>query len=303
MKLTNMQLKEFPAQQYNRVASKLQSMLGIELYEALKLEGCYIAGGALTSIFTNKPVNDIDVYFPSAQAFENVMLSIFNTSKSCMMEEGIRRSWQIPDDIVHLDIGDFYCRVNCITKKSVMLTNEENPIQFINYDFFKSVEALFDKYDFTCCMAAYDLKKDTFVFHEDFFLHNSQRYLKFNANTAYPLVSALRVQKYTERGYTCSKSEYLRILLAVNLKNINSWEKLFDEVGGMYGSQPEDIFDVKKQFNLWDAIEQLSNIELRDTMQNSAKFNGHLESIILKQKHAFTPELVKYIETFGTLNL
>jgi hypothetical protein len=38
------------------------------------------------------------------------------------------------------------------------------------------------------------------VLHEDFLKHNSQRILKFNPTTDFPIISALRVQKYEDKG-------------------------------------------------------------------------------------------------------
>ena len=44
---------------------QIKKLVDAEPWELLADQGCMIAGGALTSVFTNKPVNDIDVYFPN----------------------------------------------------------------------------------------------------------------------------------------------------------------------------------------------------------------------------------------------
>lgn len=37
------------------------------------LKGCFVAGGAITSTYTNKPVNDIDIYPKSWRALEDAI--------------------------------------------------------------------------------------------------------------------------------------------------------------------------------------------------------------------------------------
>jgi hypothetical protein len=224
---------------------QLQKLMGDDLWGLLADNDCLIAGGACTSVFTNKPVNDIDVYFRSKEAYQNVMLEVYgvNSDYSIPMREAL---------VCHC------------TNRSTLLQSDDQDVQFIAYKFFPGHGDIFNSYDFTINMCALNMKDEAFRMHPNFIKHNAKRYLQFNPATDYPLISAMRVDKYRERGYTISKSQMLRILLAVNKKNIDSWEKLIDEVGGMYGTPPEEIFDVTKPFSLDVAIEALQHIEYRD---------------------------------------
>ena len=40
---------------------KIKEMLGSEVYDVLKETKCVLAGGAITSLFTNKEINDFDI--------------------------------------------------------------------------------------------------------------------------------------------------------------------------------------------------------------------------------------------------
>lgn len=62
--------------QYEREIESVLKLMDPDLLGLLEDNKCIIAGGALTSVFTNKPVNDIDVYFQNAESFSNVVREI-----------------------------------------------------------------------------------------------------------------------------------------------------------------------------------------------------------------------------------
>lgn len=215
-------------------------LLADELKELLAENKCWIAGGAVTSVFTNKPVNDLDIYFPSKEAFSNVMAEIFEDRDSYV---GFRDA-----QICH------------ITDKSILLRSSDQDVQFIIFRFFDNVEEIFESFDFTVNMGAYSFADRNFYLHENFMRHNAQRMLKFNSNTAYPLISMVRVDKYRERGYTTSKQEMLKIGFAINKKQFDTWEKVIDEVGSMYGLNKNEIFDTTKEFSMDEVLTQLDGL-------------------------------------------
>lgn len=222
---------------YEKEAKKLLCFSDNLAY-ALEQQGCWIAGGAVTSVFNGKEINDIDVYFPSKEAFSEVMAEIYN----------------------HSEISFGEAHICHITEKSILLQSEGQDVQFIVFKFFNSIEEIFNSFDFTAVMGAYSLKEKVFYFHPDFLKHNAQRFLKFNDGTDYPLISMLRVDKYRERGYTTSKQEMLKIGMAIANKNFDNWDKVIDEVGSMYGLSKDEIFDKTKPFSLDEVIRQLDNL-------------------------------------------
>lgn len=232
---------------YNNEKNKLKALMSEDVWEVLKESHCFIAGGAITSIFCNREVNDVDVYLPNYESLTTIIRGVYGKG----MYNGFLSSYKL--------------LLQHYTKKSVLLkdTETDKQIQLIHFKFFDNVQDIFNTFDFTACMGAYDCAKEEFILHEEFLKHNSQRYLKFHEGTAFPLMSALRVDKYREKGYTISKPEYLRVLLTCvqSASGISSWEDFGEHIGGMYGIPVEEVFDTEKPFNLTEAIEQLSKIE------------------------------------------
>ena len=218
--------------EYNNLLSKtdLVSSLGnLDL-------GAYLAGGAITSVFTNKDINDYDLYFRDAESFAKFF--------------GL---W--------LD-GDFGASVVLsATNKSITIhfPNEEVIVQAIYYKWFPSAEDIFDDFDFTVNMGAYCFKEGMFILHKDFLRHNAQRYLEVNTNTSFPLITALRVEKYKTKGYNISKANFLKIMFSVMKLNIKDWEDLKEHIGGMYGLKVAELFNTEKEFSVEEVLSQLSD--------------------------------------------
>lgn len=216
--------------------AKLYAYLGEELVDMFKRYNVIIAGGLVTSLFTNKDINDVDVYFRSQ------------------------------DDAIGL-ISELYEDTQFVvahTKKATLFAIGEVSIQTIHFDYFRDVSDVFNAFDFTVCMGAYDFKNESFHLHKDFLKHNSQRLLKFNKDTAFPLISLLRVQKYEDKGYEISKPEMFRIAMTCMNLDINSYDELKEQLGGMYGVNYDKLFnDVEdEEFSLDNAIDKIQDLAL-----------------------------------------
>lgn len=215
----------------------------------LRFDGAFIAGGAVTSAFTSAKINDVDVYFKSRRAFETGVYQAY--------EDGL---WCV-----------------AASKRAVTFADQGRVVQMMHFDYFPTASDIFKAFDFTVCMGALDLdarvKKEWdgvkyvtsgeehpesgFIFHPDFLKHNSQRFLKFNAGTRYPLASATRVLKYQQRGYTIGKGDMMKIALAVRGVRIESWDDLKDQIGGAYGDKVV-LGNEDTPFTLEAAIEALT---------------------------------------------
>lgn len=228
---------------------KLEALLDPSVWELLAENNAVVAGGAITSLFCNRGINDIDVYFRSKHDLVKVLAAIYN----------------IEDIADNVDIDPFLVYVSGLSQRTVVCTCNSQMIQFMTFKYFPEVQDIFDTFDFTVCMGAFDCKTKDFIFHPDFFKHNSQRYLKFNAGTAYPLMSLMRVDKYREKGYEISKAELLRVLFACMDSNLTSWEDAKEHIGGMYGYDMSKAFNEDREFNLSELGEQLSTLQERGT--------------------------------------
>lgn len=179
------------------------------LAAAYPIKGAFCAGGAVTSVFTGNKINDVDVYFKSREAFELAVCQAYEDA--------------------------FWCVAS--SKRAVTFSDNGRIVQLMHFDFFPTAADIFKAFDYTIVMGAYDYDAKDFVFHDDFLKHNSQRFLRFNHGTRFPLASATRVLKYQQRGYTIGKGDMLKIVMACRGVTINTWEQFKDQIGGAYGDK------------------------------------------------------------------
>ena len=236
------------------------------------LTGCYIAGGAVLSTVTKTDIKDYDVYPKSKEDTLNVCAVLF-------------------------DAGGFVINmsVNAITfKLNDKNSNGERVIVQVILGQYPTPSAIFDAFDFTICMGAFDCDTGEYHMVEDFWIDVASKTIRFNVDTKWPLNSLIRVYKYTKKGYYTGKTEMAKIALAIARDGMpNSWEELEDAIGGVYGrslklSRTEekktecildDLVDTVSlkdeeplEFNFDNAIEMLSKI----TEEN---FEGYLEDV------------------------
>lgn len=214
--------------------NKLKAELGAWYQKFVKYK-CFLAGGAITSLFTNTEVNDYDIYFRDKK-----ILARF------IENEIHNRNW-----------------VKVVTDKAFSIESDGKKFQFIFFDYFKSAEDIFETFDFTVCMGAYDFEKEEFALHEEFLLDNAKRRLIFNPKTRFPIVSLMRIDKYKKKGYKISKAEKLRIVFTIMQTKIETKEQLVSQIGGMYGERYDNIFkDLPDgEISLENVVEKISEYE------------------------------------------
>lgn len=225
-------------EKYKVEINKIFEGMSNNMSDILTENNCMIAGGIISRVFTNRSIEfaDIDVYFRSKKDLAEALYKLDGTS-----------------DIVF----DY-------TDKSIMIKSGEVVVQFIIIDYFEHPTDIFNRFDFTCVMGAFDCKDNTFYFHDDFFLHNSQRKLQYNPKTDFPIISALRVDKYKKEGYSISKMEYLKILMSIMNLKVDSWERAEKQFGKFYGVSLASIITdeiKKKEFSIENLIALLDEFE------------------------------------------
>ncbi|UUW39894.1 hypothetical protein VP14_207 [Vibrio phage VPMCC14] len=197
-----------------------------------KKGGFFIAGGFFTSLVTRKEINDVDIFF---------------TNKGSI-SEFIR--WMKDEDA--------WC--SFISEKSLNYCYQDYKIQLIHYDYYDNLSDVFESFDFTINCAGWDSRTDEIEMDGNFLVHNSQRYLHFNPKTKFPLISALRVQKMTQRGYYIPKNQFVKIMLAVSQLKLESWEDFKGHCGSLYGLNYVTNETIgAKEFNIENALEVLEN--------------------------------------------
>lgn len=213
-------------------------------------KGSFVAGGALTSVFTGCKINDVDLYFKSREAFEEAIRDAY--------EDGL---WCVD-----------------ISKRAVTFAHDNSIVQMMHFDWFTDAHAIFDAFDFTCCMGAYDVDAEAFVLDERFLKHASQRHLSFHSGTRFPFGSLLRVLKYQARGYTIGKSDLIRIALCCNEATIASWEDLQDAVGGQYGEKI--ALQAEGDFSIGAALKAIESTDFSAAPQARGNMPGDADALL-----------------------
>lgn len=191
----------------------------------------FLAGGALTSIFTHGEIKDYDLYPRDEESFK--------------------------DCISLLSKNSFYLKF--LSSKSLTFINGDYIVQVIKYRYFKDESVIFKDFDFSVNMAAYDVLNDKMILSDNFLTSLSSREVSINRGTHYPLISMVRIKKYQEKGYTFKPTEIIKLAIRVTQVKIESWVDLEDQVGGIYGELCLTEKD-PKEFSIAYAIDNFNRL-------------------------------------------
>jgi hypothetical protein len=214
------------------------------------LENCYIAGGAILSAVTKTEPADYDIYPKTKKAAIDIIYHLME-EESCFI----------------VNISD-----RAVTLKSNVNTNlkgERILVQVMLFDDFWCPKVIFDFFDFTVCMAAFDCDTKKYWFHDDFWVDVAAKTLRFNPKTRYPLNSMMRIAKYRNKGYTLPTSEMIRMSLTLMQSDMpTSWEDLEQVIGGTYGRQVK-LHTQDLIFSIENAIQFFDNLNVDMLYPNS----------------------------------
>lgn len=235
----------------------------------ISLPGCYLAGGSILSVVTKSEIADYDIYPKSKQSMISCFYHLQDSNCFVVNVSDRAVTWKCND--VMNDKG------------------ERAIIQVMTFNEFDTPEKIFEFFDFSVCMAAFDTDTSEYHFHSDFWPSVASKTLHFNPKTKFPLNSAIRVGKYTSKGYYLPRSESIKMSLAViNAGMPSSWKQLEAAIGGTYGRQIQlSVGD--KEFSYENALEVLDNFVLDlsaiDTLDDFSCVRAeHLESLFAGEK-------------------
>lgn len=206
----------------------------------------YVAGGAMLSILTNKPIADVDIYPKKQSAVFDIMCELREKYKAYVIS--------ITDRAISMKT-DIFCEDGKRMIAQIILGKD-----------YAKPSDIFENFDFTVCMVAFDCDDNTLHHHEAFFEDLAANRLNYNDSTLYPIASLVRVSKYRNKGFHISKSEMLKMALSVAKVGMpESWVDLAEAIGGFYGRQIELITDM--DFSYENSIKYLSETDF-DAMLN-----------------------------------
>lgn len=205
----NYNYQTYKGEQFPRERHLLLKNISIDLFKEFKKYNVYILGGALTSVFTNSKINDLDIYFRDKIDIEKIKIYINN-------------------EIINKKRGELIVDTFNATTYKI----EGSVVQLIKTVYGKIYDIM-DQFDYTACLAGYDINSDNFEFPQEFLIHNSQKKLVFTGNTKFPICSMFRIKKYLKRGYNINGIEMIKIALAINNLNLKNYGDLKAQLEGI----------------------------------------------------------------------
>lgn len=204
----------------NTVAQhKIENCIDASILRWMQEYDVFVAGGAVNSVFSNREVNDVDLYFPSVDSFHKFMNTIID-------EELVKFSF--------------------VSKKSITMIQKSERVrdfklQAVICGWYNTVESVFDSFDFTCCMGAWMPNKEEFVLHPRFMMDIAARGLHVNTNTKFPFQTVKRILKYMGYGYNINRLELYKLLfsIAMNTK-VENWNNVRDILDGYYSEESDN---------------------------------------------------------------
>ena len=220
---------------------KLESKRLTKNPSPFSMDGFFLAGGSLLSNITKKEISDYDYYPKTKEALISGIYYLLEV-ENCFI----------------VGISDRAITLKSNNEKSE--SGERAIIQLMTYDTFETADKIFENFDFTVCMAAFDCDTKEYFFHDDFFPDVASKTLRVNVKTKYPLNSLLRTTKYREKGYYIAKTEQIKLGYAIAKKGFpNSWEEFETQIGGSYGRIISlNVGD--KEYSFDNVIEFLDNM-------------------------------------------
>jgi hypothetical protein len=185
---------------YSRELSILRDHISPTVKGLMDNHGAFIAGGAVTSVFSSERINDLDLFFPTAEAADAAIETISQKDRTASTDAAISF------------VSD---------KHRVQLTRVKTG----------DPSSVIGSFDFTICQAAFN--GSDFLFSPDFFQHLAQRRLVYNINAEYPLCSLFRTRKFIQRGYRFSGIEAIKLGLCLNNLKIRTYADLRKQLLGI----------------------------------------------------------------------
>lgn len=149
---------------YDWQKRKLKRELG-DLYDIFSGYECYLSGGAITYIFTNKDINDYDIFFKHKE------------------------------DIVRFLHKESY-GTNFKSDYAITIAKNGKTIQLIYKHEYPTAQDVLNSFDFSVCMGCYDFSTEEFVLGDTFLEDLASNTIHFNQKTDSPIMSLIRVKKY-----------------------------------------------------------------------------------------------------------
>jgi hypothetical protein len=197
----------------------LKMVIPDEAWDALVGHDAILAGGAITSIFSGRCINDFDIYSRS-QSTHDSLVSKFSKCMSDKYKSEMSHSFICGK--MEKEEAEHY---------GIEFDISDHPFQLVFPSVAcGSVDSILNTFDFTCVQAAFSFKKETFYFHRNFLKDLAKRDLIYNLHRNHELSTTFRVEKYIKKGFFISNFERMKIVVAQNPSFVNTYADFVKEL-------------------------------------------------------------------------
>ena len=180
------------------------------LCEEMGSLGIILCGGAVTSVFTNSKISDLDFYVQSPEQLEEARKFLKNRFPVVLFES----------------------KTAITFARYTARTGKRYSVQLIKA-FTGDASKVFSSFDFTITTGCYDFKQDTFVLGERFLPDLTKKRLVYMGASRYPICALYRTKKFMARGYNCPGSTLMHIALSIVQLKITTYGQLKDQLRGV----------------------------------------------------------------------
>lgn len=204
-------------------AEKVEKIDLAVIFPRLQELGLMLSGGAINSIFSGLPINDLDFYIRDKSKIEEAKIFL--------------KEWfpEVP-----------YTSGNAITfKRKSSNSRKVWTVQLITRFTGQPVE-IHDTFDFTITQGTFDFKNDQFYFGSRFFQDLSAKKLVYLGKSHFPICAMYRTKKYQDRGYTLPGSTIMHIALSIVRLEIKTYKDLKEQLMGIDTMYLQDLLNSSK---------------------------------------------------------
>lgn len=196
------------------------------IMEEFRKLGLILSGGAITSIFSGQPINDLDFYLKYGDK-ANLDAAIAFLSKWFNHEKP-------------------YITDNAYTfKRKSDKSRKMYQVQLITR-FKGNAEKIHENFDFTITQGSYDFEFGSFILGPRFLADIGKRKLVFCGKSLFPICALYRTKKYGERGYKVPGSTLMHIALSIVRLEIKTYKQLKEQLHGVDTAYLQDLLNSEK---------------------------------------------------------
>jgi hypothetical protein len=208
------------------VISTLADLNSTNVLDELDRLGVMLCGGAINSIFSGNPVNDLDFYVRESKDIPEVKMLLLK--------------W-FPE-VAHRSL-------NATTyKRKAEGSRKKYTVQIIER-FTGPPDTIFDWFDFTITHGCYCFASREFRFGFRFFPDLAAKRLVYSGNSKYPICAMYRTKKYQDRGYSLSGATIMHIALSIVQLDIRTYHDLKQQLMGIDTMYLQNLLDSKEPEN------------------------------------------------------